>query len=86
MFFTVAVLGSLSNMLNTSPKSCGNLLGRRSRTRKNITLFVCFLVLIFSSIHIFPNTYTDLTQKRLPTLWVNPVPRVTSLIHITFPI
>nr|UWM10760.1 t(6)A37 dehydratase [Chilli leaf curl virus] len=27
-------------MLNTSPKSCGLSTGRRSRTRKNITLFV----------------------------------------------
>nr|ATO88003.1 AC3 [Tomato leaf curl New Delhi virus] len=56
MFFTVAVLGSLSNMLKTSPKSWGDPVGRRSRTKKNMTLLVWFFVLMFSSIHIFPRT------------------------------
>ncbi|AEF12619.1 AC5 protein [Chenopodium leaf curl virus] len=60
--------------------------GLRSLTNQNITLFVWFFNLMFSSIHILPRMYTDLTQNRLPTRWVIPLPRVTSDMHITFPV
>nr|QAV52504.1 AC5 [Chino del tomate Amazonas virus] len=72
-------------MLNTCPKSMGVPYGLRSLTNQNMTLFVWFFNLMFSSIHILPRMYTDFTQKRLPTRWVMPLPRVTSEIHITLP-
>ena len=43
-------------MLNTWPKSWGVPYGLLSLTRKNMTVFVWFLTLIFSSIQILPNT------------------------------
>nr|UWJ07362.1 AC5 protein [Begomovirus caboniensis]UWJ07368.1 AC5 protein [Begomovirus caboniensis] len=73
-------------MLNKCPKSIGVPFGLLSLTNQNITLFVWFFNLMLSSIHTFPKMYTDLIQKRFPTRWVIPLPRVTSDIHITLPV
>nr|ASU11096.1 AC5 [Squash leaf curl China virus] len=53
-------------MLKTSPKSWGDPVGRRSRTKKNMTLLVWFLVLMFSSIHNLPQHIDGFHTESLP--------------------